>query len=512
MVDKSSKINATNFAKQDIELEFDEYITLKNAVKEIHVSPPLTYRLQTKVRGKKLTLSFHEKEELREDVTYIISLGESIVDFRANNKLENFRYVFSTGDVIDSLMIKGIAINAMTGDPIENAIISLYNDDRDSSIIVDKPYYLTRTDKKGKFHLQNLKHDTFRIYALLDENNNYVYNQSTDGIGFLTENIVLDSNLANIELIISEPEQELRLINSFNKYSNKIDLVFSFPLDEAPTFRLSDTIQTWTKLNKDTLTIYHKSKLDSFDIYVGDSDTIQVFKKEEQPKTNFKLKNPTASNAFIMGDTLIYSGNTPILNLLKQDSIIISDTSNVALAYDISLDTMLGVINLTPNLSPGKYNIFIPPGTFEDIYGNTNDTIKHKLTCLFEDELSTIKMVINGLDSNEQYLIKLSNKAQSLYSETVTMMDSVVIEIFNYVPLPYEVNIIHDVNENGKLDGPVIWGRIPAEKSLLKSFEKPKANWVVEEEINWTKDKKEADKKKTSPIPELNRGFKKDKK
>jgi len=75
----------TRFNEREIVLEFDEYISLSNASKQIVISPPFVNFLKYTVRGKKLLIEFPEGEDLREDATYQINFGEAIKDFTAGN-------------------------------------------------------------------------------------------------------------------------------------------------------------------------------------------------------------------------------------------------------------------------------------------------------------------------------------------------------------------------------------------------------------------------------------------
>ena len=59
-------------------------------------------------------IEFNEKEVLKDDATYIFNLGDAVSDFREGNKVDNLSFVFSTGDVIDSLGFSGSVVDAFT--------------------------------------------------------------------------------------------------------------------------------------------------------------------------------------------------------------------------------------------------------------------------------------------------------------------------------------------------------------------------------------------------------------
>ena len=106
---KSSPENfTTNFSAEEIEIIFNEYIRLNNTQKELIISPPIEPQPLIMPMGsasKVLTIS--EFDSLQKNTTYSFHFGESIEDNNERNPLINFRYVFSTGEYIDSLKIKG---------------------------------------------------------------------------------------------------------------------------------------------------------------------------------------------------------------------------------------------------------------------------------------------------------------------------------------------------------------------------------------------------------------------
>ncbi|MEM9850056.1 MAG: Ig-like domain-containing protein, partial [Bacteroidota bacterium] len=97
----------TNFEVQDIVLTFDEWIKLNNPFTQIVVSPPLDPKPEVSLKGKSVLIEFDETTELRANATYTINFGEAIQDLTEGNPAENLRFVFSTGDFIDSLEVSG---------------------------------------------------------------------------------------------------------------------------------------------------------------------------------------------------------------------------------------------------------------------------------------------------------------------------------------------------------------------------------------------------------------------
>ena len=504
IINESSKQELTNYNGQEIKLVFDEYIELKNASKEIHVSPPLTYRLQTKVRGKTLSISLNEKEELKKDVTYIINMGQSIVDFRAGNVLSNFRYVFSTGDKIDSLSISGKVVSFLTNKPVENATVMLYNILEDSIVIKEKPYYLIKTDKEGNFKLENLKQDSFRIYAITDANNNYTYNSSSDGIGFISTDFFLDTLFKGVEIKLSEPNPPLRLLRTL-EYPKSVQLVFSKDLEVIPEYKIVPEIKVWESISGDTLKLSYNSTIDSFIVQLNEIDTFTVFSDTSSLQGNFKLLPQTKT--LRLGDSIIYGAGSPLLDIVSNEGIsilkrvtpsmsdsILNDTTSLAekpiannlLTYQLSNNIKEGKIILSADWEPGRYDIVLPDSLFIDLYGRQNDTLKHVVNCVYEDELSTVNLKIQNLDSTKTYISEIKFSSDYIFQKVIENSDSIDFRFERLLPSSYEVKIIEDLNKNGIWDGPNVIGRLQPEPQIIKQFEAPKSNWEVEETIFWT--------------------------
>jgi hypothetical protein len=182
----------TNFTRSEIHVEFDEFIELRNINQQFIMTPPQRRRPDFRARGRSLFIDL--KDELIPNTTYTLNFGNAIVDLNEGNALSNFEFVFSTGDVIDSLSYSGIVLNAFDNQPVEGAIVMLYNDLNDSVPYRQMPLYANRTDKDGRFRLNNLRGDTFRVFVLTDANNNYLYDRPADElIAFRDEFIMPDS-------------------------------------------------------------------------------------------------------------------------------------------------------------------------------------------------------------------------------------------------------------------------------------------------------------------------------
>ena len=100
----------------------------------------------------------------RPNTTYTIDFTNSISDNNEKNVFENFSFAFSTGDIIDTLEVSGVLLNAENLEPMPGITIGLHNNLEDSAF-VKLPFVRTsRTNDKGQFTIRNIL-SLIHIYA-----------------------------------------------------------------------------------------------------------------------------------------------------------------------------------------------------------------------------------------------------------------------------------------------------------------------------------------------------------
>jgi hypothetical protein len=184
---------STNFTGEKIDIEFNEYVQLKNQNKEILISPPLKDRPAIRVREKSIRIILNN--DLLPQTTYTINFGNSLSDLNESNGLPDFEYVFSTGNTIDSLSVTGKIANAFDHKPDKDGglMIMLYENLSDSAPLVELPKYYGRANKDGLFAVNNIQADTFRIVAIKDANNNMKYDVAAEEIAFLDSSLIINA-------------------------------------------------------------------------------------------------------------------------------------------------------------------------------------------------------------------------------------------------------------------------------------------------------------------------------
>ena len=179
---------SANFNTDKFTIEFDEFIKLEDVQKQALISPPLFKKPDFKIKGKSLQVKFNE--ELKANTTYSVYFGNAITDITEGNPVSNYTYIFSTGPLVDSLSLQGKVVDAFTLEPVEECFVMLYKDDNDT-ISLDslplfvRPYYLSKTNKQGKFRFNGLGDDEYLMFAILDMNASLSFDQPSEQIAFI---------------------------------------------------------------------------------------------------------------------------------------------------------------------------------------------------------------------------------------------------------------------------------------------------------------------------------------
>jgi len=190
---KSLPANSTkNFKGEEISITFDEYVILDNINEKFMVSPPMKKKPKVYVKGKSVNVEFEEK--LKDSTTYTLYFLDAIRDLNANNILDNYQFVFSTGPVIDSLSVTGNVFNSLTLESPEKTQVLLYRNHEDSAVIKSLPDYISRVVGNGYFRFDHVAAGKYRLFALKDDDNSKNYNRTEEQFAFMDSIITVTSS------------------------------------------------------------------------------------------------------------------------------------------------------------------------------------------------------------------------------------------------------------------------------------------------------------------------------
>ncbi len=175
------------FKGNKFSLHFDEYVKLEKINQQLLISPPMNEFPDVKLKGKELILKF--KENLKPNTTYSVFFGDAIQDITEGNILHNYTYIFSTGNKIDSLSMRGRVVEASDLKPVKDVAVMLYKNNNDTLPLKAlplyvKPYYISKTNEDGYFSFSGLADTSYMLFALEDKNYSLTYDQPSERIAF----------------------------------------------------------------------------------------------------------------------------------------------------------------------------------------------------------------------------------------------------------------------------------------------------------------------------------------
>jgi uncharacterized protein (DUF2141 family) len=519
-----------NFNSKTIELVFDEYIQLKDLNSQLIISPPLDKTPEIKVKNKTMTIDL-EGQELKPNTTYAISFGNALQDINENNPKEDFSYIFSTGSFIDSLRVNGKVKNAFDHKTEKGILVMLYSDMSDSVVYKKLPEYFAKTNADGSFQINNIRKDKYRIIALKDANANYKYDGDPEHIGF-PDSIVDPSEKKNILInTFQEPAKKI-FIKKYNHPSyGKIVLVFNRGSDSLRVNNLSNDkkgVQEFIDFsrNKDTLTYWVKNyDKDSLKLQVSNGNTVidtmefkmirleDALKSKRNPLKLSLISSPNGSQSFDLGSELKLAFSHPIASIDKETAQLKEDTLARSISFTINpIDNNRSVLLAAwdstviiedPN-NPAefikaplkskytgwkestKYHLLILPGTFTDIFGFSNDSIKIDFKTKELKYYGSLKLYINLPKTQGSYIVQLLNDRDMIVNER-TISNPEITESLNYDylhPNKYRLKLIYDLNGNGKWDsGNYLQGVQPEKVVYNSELITIRSNWDAE--VEW---------------------------
>ncbi len=262
---------STNFNSSKIYIYFDEYLTLKGLNQKLLISPPFEEKPDISLRGKSILIKLKEAPDSA--TTYVINFADAVADLNEGNVYKNLQYIFSTGDAIDSLELKGSVIDAFSSEAKKDINVMLYRDLYDSVPMKERPIYLTKTDASGRFKFTNLAGGNYKIIALEDGNSNYLFDLPTEMIAFADSNVQPYYNPAS--------HRKHTLLNTTDSSFQNLD-----------SLSVSDTVPIVAEKDNDSLQALTESleQLDSLTMNQDSTAIDSLLKKENQLPQALKLR------------------------------------------------------------------------------------------------------------------------------------------------------------------------------------------------------------------------------
>ena len=421
------KDSSTNIAPKEILISFNEYITTNALQEQLIVSPNIKNNplVDQRLNMVRIRLS----DSLNANTTYSLQFGNALRDVNEGNIVQNYTYVFSTGNQIDTGKLFGKVQIAETGMVDSSLVAVLHPIENDSAIFKDKPNYYTRINGQGIFEFKFLPATNFNIYIVPNDYSKR-YDDSTKLFAFLDRSVNPTQTNDSIQLYAFEasPKKEKKALStvgaknakkqsSLLKYSSNLEgnekdilnpLILNFEtpirLNDSFTIRITDTnlvtkegavtaINAQNKQQVDIdfpweantdykLVLPQKSIMDSLSNFLVKADTIR-----------FKTKPESSYGSAILRINGFQEFEHPVL-LLIQDQ-------KVKFSYPITQNLLR--IDLLP---PGDYQLKLLSDANQNGRWDTGKFMGKKLQPELVRNLKLILNIKSNWDNEMNLILK----------------------------------------------------------------------------------------------------------
>lgn len=482
-----------NYKNNTIQLTFDEYVNLNNAKDEILISPIIAEEPEFKVKKNIVTIT--SPKGWVDSTTYSISFREGIRDITENNPPVNLKLAFSTGPLIDSMMIRGRTRLALNTKIPEKITVALYQADT-FNIFEHTPNYFTFNNKKGQFSLENIKNGQYYIYAFEDKNKNLKVESKTEKFGFLANPINLEGPVDSLTVPLVSLDMRPLLLNSIRNNGLFTRLKFNKYITEFTILSPKD-IKTTNVFGSDQteVVIYNpKEIIDSvkFSLTAIDSMGLKIdttfFIKELPPSfipDNFTVKTNTIKFDIETNELSQFYILSKPLQTINYDSLFIRTDSTHIIPItpaDIRYDTTFKKVYFSKVIHPDSLyrkepDIKDPKPEGDSVQLKRKSSVFKKFQPSLHINRSAFISIEGDTLKKQNFSINETNKSQTgiLLIEVKTLEPNFIIQLintagsvirevrnekkhtFNFLsPENYKIQVIIDKNNNGRWD----WGNI----------------------------------------------------
>jgi uncharacterized protein (DUF2141 family) len=501
LISSNPKNGQKNFKGKTLELNFDEDVKLKDPKEEILITPSPGKNI--KFTSKKNKIIIEPEDDWKDSTTYSITFREGIQDLTEGNPAENLRLAFSTGNEIDSLSINGSVQETFSEKIPEKITVALYQSDT-FDIFNHTPIYFTKSDKKGKFSIQNLKAGIYYIYAFNDKNKNLKVESKTEKFGYQASPIDSQKNSDSLRISLITVDARPLLISSirhtnkttrvrFNKSIDSINISgvtkhqAEYILDDQHSevifyqaFDLTDSIATRI-VAKDSVNQFIDSTF-----YIKYTTTKMAPESFLFKEINYQYSIPTKTL------THTVSFNKPIAKI-NFDSIYIQLDTAITVSMtpaNLSIDSLYHTITLSIKIEPHSDTVKgtkpkkIKPylrygkGAFISFEQDSSKRISKDISFPKEEDTGFVTGQITTQEKNYEILLMTSDNR--IIQKLINPKE---IKFEYLLPLQYRVLIIIDSNANGKWDPGNFYQKIEPEKVILYKSEEGKYTFPIR--ANW---------------------------
>ncbi|MFP2995570.1 Ig-like domain-containing protein [Spongiivirga sp. MCCC 1A20706] len=498
VVEREDPPNGTvNFEGDRIRIYFDEFIKLNDVQKQLIVSPPLKNAAEISPQGSpRKYVEIKINDTLQANTTYVFNFGQSIVDNNENNPFEFYKYVFSTGDYIDSLTLGGMVQDALQKDPDQFISVMLYAVDstyNDSIVYKKVPNYITNTlDSTITFQLTNIREGKYKLVAIKDDASNNLYEPKDDKIGFVEEEISIPTDSLYLVTLFKEilPFRATtpslvsgnRIIFGYEGPVEKMNIKLLTQVSDSFDYKVvpdpvRDSLFYWFKgAPKDSI---------QFELPSADTTIVQTLFFKELANDTLVLQ-PNQSRTLSLKKPFFIQSTTPITSL-DTTKITFFDRDSVVVPYQASIDSIGTKVdfNFERDFEKG-YQLTLFPEAITDFFGETNDTLVFNLSTKKLADFGTLKVTLKEVESYP-IIIQVTNESEEVVDELFVNEEAASYYFDQLDPATYFIRIIYDNNGNGTWDTGNYLKKIQPERIIYNPTPlEVRANWDWTQELTMT--------------------------
>ncbi|WP_298237695.1 Ig-like domain-containing domain [uncultured Algibacter sp.] len=484
-----------NFNGDEIKITFNEFVKLKDIQKQLIISPPMVTQPEIRPIGgasREITIKIYDT--LQPNTTYAFNFGNSIQDNNEGNPYSYYRYVFSTGDYIDSLTVKGNIVDATKRQPETFVSVALYEVDStfsDSIVYKERPKYITNTlDSLTTFTIENVKEGKYLLVALKDGNGDNKFQQKTDQIGFYKTPIDVPTDSIYTLKLFNE-DLDFKAVRPRLISGEKIAFGYEGDYKDMNIELLSDVSEDFSyriTKDKETDSLYYwytpRQEVDSLIFKV----THPTFEKDftvrisEQKRDSLTI-NVSPSGSIGYEDPIEIFGNTPFNNF-DASKVTILDKDSTVVTFTSKFDSITNIYALDfDKTEENKYNIQILPEAFTGFFDVKNDTLNHSVNTKKLSDFGYIRF--NLVNAVYPIIVQLTD-AKGEVKEERYATENKPLDFLNVSPGKYFVRVIFDSNENKKYDtGNYLKKTQPERVSHFEMTEEVRADWGLIETLQF---------------------------
>jgi hypothetical protein len=419
--------SSTNIAPKEILISFNEYITTNALQEQLIVSPNIKNNplVDQRLNMVRIRLS----DSLNANTTYSLQFGNALRDVNEGNIVQNYTYVFSTGNQIDTGKLFGKVQIAETGLVDSSLIAVLHPIDNEYAIFKDKPSYYSRINGHGVFEFKFLPATNFNIYIVPNDYSKR-YDDSTKLFAFLNSIVHPAKTKDSIQLYAFEasPKKEKKLATIAGAKNAK---------KQSPLLKYSSNLEGNEKDILSPLILNFETPIrlnDSFTMRITDTNLVQqegavlavnaqnkqqvVLNFPWEANTDYKLVLPqkliidSLSNFLVKADTLRFktkpesSYGSAILRIngfqeFEHPVLLLIQDQKVKFSYPITQNLLR--IDLLP---PGEYQLKLLIDANQNGHWDTGQFMGKKLQPELVRNLKLILNIKSNWDNEMNLILK----------------------------------------------------------------------------------------------------------